>query len=95
MKYIVKNCPCYWHIGEDDGYSLENLKNCEDDDNCIMKQVVRLCKDVKEKDPIVAERDKRTGEIISICGWTENPVYNFVQKILDLLEIEEVNEKQP
>lgn len=42
-KYIVKNCPCYWHIGEDDGCSLENLKNCEDDDNCIMKQVVRLC----------------------------------------------------
>lgn len=58
----------------------------------VIKEIAKLCKDVKEKDPIVAERDKRTGEIISIGGWAENPVYDFAQKILQVLEIEEVNE---
>ena len=47
----------------------------------------------KRKNPIVAERDKQTGEIISIGGWNENPVYDFAQKILQVLEIEEVNEQ--
>lgn len=45
MKIVIKNCPCYWHIGEDDGCSLENLKKCENDNNCIIKQVVKLCKE--------------------------------------------------
>lgn len=43
-KYIIKNCPCYWHIGEDDGCSLGNMKQCEDDTDCVMKQIVELCK---------------------------------------------------
>lgn len=45
MNYIVKNCPCYWHIGEDDGCSLENMKQCEDDTDCVMKQIVDYCLD--------------------------------------------------
>ena len=57
-----------------------------------IKADVELCKDVKEKDPIIAERDKQTGEIISTSGWSENPVYDFAQKILQVLEIEEVDE---
>lgn len=45
MSYIIKNCPCYWHIGEDDGCSLDNFKNCEDDTNCLLKKIYKLCKD--------------------------------------------------
>lgn len=43
-KYIIKNCPCYWHIGEDNGCSLENMKLCEDDADCVMKQIVQECR---------------------------------------------------
>ena len=42
-KYIIKNCPCYWHIGEDDGCSLENMKCCENDANCLIKQIAIMC----------------------------------------------------
>lgn len=45
-KYVIRNCPCYWHIGEDDGCSLENMKCCEDDTDCIMKQIVELCRKI-------------------------------------------------
>lgn len=95
MKYTVKNCPAVYIFKN--GYSCNNLefdehKYCKDIPDCVMKRIVELCKDVKEKTPIVAERDKQTGEIISIGGWAENPVYDFAQKILNLLEIEEVNE---
>jgi hypothetical protein len=96
MKYIVKNCPAVYIFKN--GYSCNNLEfdehiYCKDIPDCIIKQIIGLCKDVKGKDPIVAERDKQTGEIISIGGWNENPVYDFAQKILNLLEIEEVNEE--
>lgn len=87
MKYIVKNCPAFWEHSGTKMFMCENGKECAENTDCIIKQIVGLCKDVKEKDPIVAERDKQTGEIISICGWTENPVYDFAQKILQVLEV--------
>lgn len=93
MKIVIKNCPAF----NNDNYAeceCNNLPHiqCFDNNDCVIKQIVGLCKDVKEKDPIVVERDKQTGEIISICGWTENPIYDFVQKILQVLEIEEIHE---
>lgn len=92
-KYIVKNCPAFDSKYNECHSKVEPHKlYCMDCSDCIIKRIVGLCKDVKEKDPIVAERDKKTGKIISIGGWTENPVYDFAQKILQVLEIEEVNE---
>lgn len=97
MKYIVKNCPACMEVIETDcahTYCCTDNHNayCKNVPDCLLKRIVELCKDVKEKDPIVAERDKQTGEIISIGGWIENPVHDFAQKILQVLEIEEVNE---
>lgn len=92
MKYIVKNCPqCIEYTDGANRFFICQTTNtyCQITEDCQLKQIVGLCKDVKGKDPIVAERDKQTGEIISIGGWIENPVYDFVLKILNLLEIEE------
>lgn len=97
MKYIIKNCPAFCDNtrqcrGAYDRKISHQYCSGNNDTDCIIKQIVELCKDVKGKDPIVAERDKQTGEIISISGWSENPVYDFAQKILQVLEIEEVDE---
>lgn len=43
MSYIVKNCPCYWHIGGDEGCDLDNTKACEEIINCVIKQVINYC----------------------------------------------------
>lgn len=95
MKYIIKNCPALSYgkgLRFKKCYRTNWKEYCKDCSDCVIKQIVGLCKEVKEKDPIVAERDKQTGEIISIGGWIENPVYDFAQKILQVLEIEEVDE---
>jgi len=91
-KFVIKNCPALRWDRKKFKVCYEGNKEtkCCDIDDCVIKQIVRLCKDVKEKDPIVAERDNQTGEIISISGWAENPIYDFAQKILQVLEIEEV-----
>lgn len=82
MKYIVKNCPCYWHIGGDDGCDLDNMKACEDDNNCIIKQIVELCK--KEKEPICTIDDDNG----TSTTYFKNDIY-LANKILEALEIEE------
>lgn len=73
-KYIIRNCPCYWHIGEDDGCSLENMKSCEEDNDCVMKQIVVLCKEDYTSENNIFDVSKKL----------------FAQRILDLLDIQEV-----
>ena len=73
-KIIIRNCPCYWHIGEDDGCSLENMKNCEDDTDCVLKQVVKLCKEDYTSENNVFDISKKL----------------FAQRILDKLDVQEV-----
>ena len=48
MKYIVENCPAVYIFKN--GYSCNNLefdehKYCKDIPDCVMKQIVRLCKE--------------------------------------------------
>ena len=75
-RIIIRNCPCYWHIGEDDGCSLENMKDCEDDTDCVMKQIVELCKE--NLNSLETYIDVRSLE----C--------TILQRILKLLDIKEV-----
>ena len=78
-KYIIKNCPCYWHIGEDDGCSLENMKLCEDDTDCVLKRVIELCKEVNTKFyDSVHQR------------YLSPSKAKFARQILELLDIEEI-----
>lgn len=44
-KFVIENCPCYWHIGEDEGCSLENMKSCKETTDCLLKKIYKLCKD--------------------------------------------------
>lgn len=81
MKYIVKNCPAFCDNtrqcrGAYDRKISHQYCSGNNDDNCIIKQIVGLCKETleQESDPI------NTLEM------------SFAQKILNLLEIEEVNE---
>lgn len=46
-KYIVTNCPCYWHIGGDAGCDLDSTKACQDCTDCLIKQVIDKCKEDK------------------------------------------------
>ena len=69
-KYIIKNCPCYWHIGEDDGCSLENMKYCEDDTDCVLKQIVELCnKEIRQN--VLTERKLFANELLELIDIQE------------------------
>ena len=52
-KYIIKNCPAIYGI--DDGFLCsdreddESEKYCYDCTDCVLKQIVRLCKEVNTK----------------------------------------------
>jgi hypothetical protein len=75
MSYIVKNCPCY-----NKDYSCQSKDNitgkyCQNCTDCVIKQITELCNDEKEQ-----ETDPLNSSGISLA-----------QKILDLLDIEEIN----
>lgn len=77
-KYIVKNCPALRWDRKKFKVCYEGNKEtkCCDVDDCIIKQIVGLCKETleQENDPI------NTLEM------------SFAQKILQILEIKEANE---
>ena len=78
MKYVVKNCSAY-----------KNMQECADCTDCVMKQIVEECKKAKSID-CVYQRDKRTGEAIGVIGYEKSPNYEFADKLLQLLHIEDV-----
>ena len=78
MKYVVKNCPAY-----------KNMQECADCTDCVMKQIVEDCKKAKNID-YVYQRDKLTGEAISVSSYVKSPNYEFADKLLQLLHIENV-----
>ena len=42
-KYIIKNCPCYFDKPEANCWA-DQLSWCENCTDCILKQIVELCK---------------------------------------------------
>lgn len=85
MKYLIENCPAF-----DDqarctaGHIITGnyLKECECFSNCLLKQIVELCKKQKKWESEKME----SGQIIEIY----NGAYDFAQEVLNLLEIQEV-----
>lgn len=55
-KYIIKNCPCFFEENEAvDDYTCawtgtEELA-CQDCTDCVLKQIVELCKPLNTKQP--------------------------------------------
>lgn len=70
-KYIIKNCPMYFH-NNCCGHT-GNCK-CQDCTDCVMKQIVELCKNL----------DYRSKDLYDL-GKT-----NMALNILSLLDIQEV-----
>lgn len=84
-RYIIKNCPAFNQFTKQCKgiYSKDiNHQYCSGNENCLLKQIVELCKE--EQKPIKTI-DK--GDYMEILY---QPTSRFASKILDLLEIEEV-----
>ena len=82
-KYIIKNCPCFTINGEafnsckcKDSSSINGIHQefCKDILDCLLKRIVELCKENYTSDDNVFDISKKI----------------FALRILDLLEIEEV-----
>ena len=91
MKYIIKNCNIGFENFENNFICTYTCRKegitsyCKDVSDCILKQIVELCKKQREW-----ERKRYiTGEEVE----EYNGAYFFAQEILNLLEIEEVNEE--
>ena len=85
-KYTVKNCPCYWYIGGDEGCDLDNTKACEDTTDCVIKQIITICKVNK----MSKEDMKRSKEFVDIIRGSKYGRDALAIQILQLFDIEEV-----
>lgn len=72
-KYIIKNCDCILSSGR---CNVKSLVYCQDCTDCVMKQIVELCK--KNLNSLETYVDVRSLE----C--------TVLQNILQLLDIQEV-----
>lgn len=77
MSYIVRNCPC--NVTTEDMCDWENTNEtyCQDCTDCVIKQVIKVCK--KEA---VINYPKKEKEFITVNGY---------QAILNMFDIEEIN----
>lgn len=88
MSYIVKNCPClfnsYYASGKtvrfecNDGNHDDKL--CRDVNDCVIKQVIEKCKEVE-----IIENVKTLYDAV------QNGMFLQANRILELLDIEEIN----
>lgn len=81
MKYVIKNCDNYTELGKDwtCRSTIQNRKGCyecQDCTDCILKQVVELCKE--NLSSLETYVDVRSLECV------------ILQNILNLLDIQEV-----
>lgn len=96
-KYIIRNCPicehCDWVNGYgelEEGYICKRITidsfECKDIENCLLKQIVELCKDYYKNCEIEGNCiDDRTCTSCFFGGGNE-----LAQDILSNLDIEEV-----
>ena len=84
MSYVIKNCPCYvqyensLHLccdGQGDG-------ECQDCTDCVMKQIVELCKHIKS----INKTNSYVGEYIEFTQ--HSPLADEILELLDIQEIE-------
>lgn len=89
-KYIIRNCPSTYQNFEDKFVCTSQIKEkgfpfyCQDCTNCVMKQIVELCEGIK-----------CPCEYKGADCWecTESGARRFANKILKLLDIQEVEDE--
>jgi hypothetical protein len=74
-KYIIKNCPCRMELHENDCFGHTGYNNCCACTDCVMKQIVELCKHYRKH---------------SDCGRDCPSFGRFLDKLLALLDIQEI-----
>ena len=74
-KYIIKNCPCYYL--ETCGAKDVEEQYCADCTDCVLKQVVELCKETCRK--------RCTNDCL---GTKKHCGYGQILKLLDIQEVE-------
>lgn len=84
-KYVIRNCPYYSEDETLDGY--ENMTDCQNITDCLLKQIVELCK--RDKNFCINCKSKADSNIDCVeC--IEGGRAQLAQDILQLLQIEEV-----
>ena len=86
MKYIIKNCYNNFYNGE---YCGDSGTECKDCDDCPLKQIVQTCK-TQIKFCQNCTKNEKIGTYCENC--IESGETSFARRILDKLEIEEVND---
>ena len=86
IKYVIKNCSCY-----NKDYSCQSKDNitgkyCKDITDCVLKRIVEKCK--IETKPIQVYH--ATGDLPFVQTALNRKGADFAVKIIELLEIEEV-----
>ena len=84
MPYIIRNCPCYT-IKEHCKYNCSGVTMspyCQDCTDCVIKQIVELCKE--DLKPV---REWQEGDTVFIEYKKD---VHLANNILQLLQIEEV-----
>lgn len=86
-KYVIKNCPCYWSIGGDDGCDLDSTKACKDTTDCLLKKIYEDVKTVYKTPEYfeeLAKKGDREQELIESC-W-----HNVAHMVISKLDIQEI-----
>lgn len=94
-KYIINNCPNLSHAIMADGIErnfqcgLEIDKYCQDCTDCVMKQIVELCKDVKLT---YGKLDKPLTATQCTALFSRATLADEILKLLDIQEITDERE---
>jgi hypothetical protein len=88
-KYIIKNCPAcrQYQAGIytcDDLYDCD-LQRCQDCTDCVMKQIVELCKKVKLT---YGQLDKPLTETQCAALFSRATLADEILQLLDIQEVE-------
>lgn len=100
MRYIVKNCPCFVlgiaMKGNDkkvqtcNNYRIRELTHCSDIADCVIKQVIEVCKERSGKcERCKASEDYQPTDCLDYCSIDD---VIFAKQILQLFDIEEIKE---
>jgi hypothetical protein len=93
MKYVIKNCDNYTELGKDwtCRSTIQNRKGCyvcQDCTDCVMKQIVELCKERSNKcERCKTFEDYQPTDCLS-CGNDDVILANDILQLLDIEECE-------
>ena len=98
MKYVVKNCPCFVEgiaikgmeqkTQTCNNHKIRELTYCKDCTDCVIKQIITICKG----DKMSKEDMKRSKEFTDIIRGSKYGRDALAIQILQLFDIEEVGE---